>query len=31
MPPLPETIRRVWAPLAPLVSERVWGQAQGFL
>jgi hypothetical protein len=30
-PPLPETIIRVLAPLAPLCSERVWGQAQGCL
>jgi len=27
-PPLPEVIRHVLAACAPLVSERVWGQAQ---
>jgi hypothetical protein len=29
MPPLPETIILVLAPVAPLVSARVWGHAQG--
>jgi hypothetical protein len=28
MPPLPETILLVWAPLAPLFSPRVWLHAQ---
>jgi hypothetical protein len=28
MPPLPEALILVWAPLAPRVSDRVWGQAQ---
>ena len=27
MPPLPEAIIRILAPLAPLVSRRVWYQA----
>ena len=28
MPHLPEAIRLVLAPIAPLFSDRVWGQAQ---
>lgn len=29
IPPLPDAIRRILAPLAPLFSARVWRQAQG--
>jgi DDE superfamily endonuclease len=31
MPPLPETILLVWAPFAPLFSQRVWRHAQPLL
>jgi hypothetical protein len=31
MPPLPEAIRRVWAPLAPRLSPRVWRHGQRWL
>ena len=31
MPPLPESILRVLAPLAPLFSQRVWLHAQTLL
>jgi hypothetical protein len=31
MPPLPEAIILVWAPCAPLGSQRVWLHAQRLL
>ena len=31
MPPLPETILLVWAPLAPLFSQPVWRHAKTVL
>jgi hypothetical protein len=31
IPPLPDAIILIWAPCAPLVSERVWRHAQVLL